>query len=166
VCLQPSPDRQHLTAWLLGADSSKQRTQQNMALLQQHLQRVLEGEYSTFNSRAAAAELTQYNGIYYVRTLAEGRDEGSGDAPIPNVSMSRKFASRESSETATTDLPAPEGAFNASGFEVEPDVAVLWRTVRENQYSFGHGECCWQQRPSGPALSWSLATALTLQSHR
>jgi hypothetical protein len=167
VCLQPSTDRQHLTAWLLGAASSKHITLQNlaMALLQQHLQRVLEGEYSTVNSRAAAADVTQYNGIYYVRTLAKGIDESSGDAPIPAVSMSRKSASRDSSKTAATEQPAPEGAFNSSGFEVEPAVAVLWRTVRENQYSFGHGECCWQQQPSLYSLAHCNNAAAAEHSH-
>jgi hypothetical protein len=140
VCLQPSTDRQQLTAWLLVTASSRHSTQQNVALLQQHLQRVLQGEYSTIDSRSAAAESAQLNGIDIVWTLADGISGSSGNGPLPAVSMSRRFASRDSSENTATDQPAPAAAFNASALEVEPAVAVLWRTVKEHQYSFGHGK--------------------------
>jgi hypothetical protein len=148
VCLQPSPDRKQLTAWLLGAHSSKQSTQQNIALLQQHLQHVLQGEYRKGRIKVAAAELPVNLPEASNSILASGRTTGiagsSGDAFVTAVSMARTFAIRDNmhSEAHTrTRLASTAGAFNTSAFEAEPRVTLLWTTWKtENRYSFGHCE--------------------------
>jgi hypothetical protein len=148
VCLQPSTDRLQLTAWLLGAGSSRHSTQGNVALLQQHLQRVLQGEYSTIDSRSAAAALTiDLPAASLHSNSPAGRSGNRGSASIlattsrtRSVTLASNLASADSSDNTATEQGAPAGAFNVSAFETEPAVAVLWRTVKENQYSFGHGE--------------------------
>jgi hypothetical protein len=148
VCLQPSTDRQQLTAWLLGDASSRHSTQQNVALLQQHLQHVLQGEYRKGRIKVAAAEppvdLPEASDSTWAISRTTGTAGSSGDAFVTAVSMARKFASRDSmrSETRTRDRLAPtNNGFNASTFEMEPRVAMLWSTAKTaNPHSFGHCE--------------------------
>jgi hypothetical protein len=124
-----------------------------MALLQQHLQRVLEGEYSTLDSRSTAAELTiDLPAASLHNSSPAGSSGNRGSASIAainsrtrSITLAGISASEDSSKDTATEHPAPEGAFNASMFQTEPAVAVLWRTVRKNQYSFGHGECVFER---------------------
>jgi hypothetical protein len=171
VCLQPSPDRQHLTAWLLGAASNKHSTKQNVALLQQHLQHVLQGEYSTVDSRSTAAELTidlPAASLHNSSPAGSPGNRGSASLAINSRTRSITLAGISASTDSSKDVAAeaPAGAFNASAFETEPAVTVLWRTVRENQYSFGHGRfaqdlCADRWQHSNLLLPHSMPVALS-----
>jgi hypothetical protein len=144
VCLQPSSDRQHLTAWLIGAAHCQHSEEQHAALLQQHLQHALQEEFSTVHCKAAAGSVEKAAVQSSPDSSAKTVARGSSNASLPAISKSRSRSISAAvnlgsmgSRTADVQLVQP---FDASAFHMEPAVTMLWSTVRENQGSFGHGE--------------------------
>lgn len=125
VCMEPTTDEegfQSLRVYLQGSNDPE-----DARVLQKHLDRILDKVFSTVECISAASADSASPSSRNSRPSAEETAAGSSQAAQLTSSNSRGIISVNRSQLGSTPH-----------FHTEDGVTMLWRTVDNNQESFGH----------------------------